>query len=246
MRRILFGFFLTLFLISGIMLIKNELQKKETRDNNAQIQEQMDASIDEIEEDVSKSETTTEIENNSEELPGYIIPSRLKDEMDVNNYVIGYLDIEGTKASNFIVQNKDDNEYFLHRDINGNKNVSGSIYMDSNHDINEKGLHSIYGHHMKDGSMFKDISKYVSSEYMEAHKNITIYTDEKEIDLTAVYCYAGPADGSYRSIIESKEDLANFIYEKTGKDITSDNVFVFITCSYGSVDERTYLIAEER
>lgn len=59
----------------------------------------------------------------------------------------------------------EDNEYYLHRDMAGEKSVGGCIYMDSNHDIHEKGLHTIYGHHMRNGSMFRDVARFTDATY---------------------------------------------------------------------------------
>lgn len=190
-----------------------------------------------------KKVTLTETTKAAE--PDYQVPSGLNELMKTNSSVIGWLTIADTKVDYPICQNKTDNEYFLHRDINGQKNTVGSIYLDSNHDIDTKGLHAIYGHHMKNGTMFKDVSRFTSSKYMKEHQKITIWTGKQEIHLKPVFCYAGKADGSYRSNFSSVDELKKFIKGKCGKDVASDNIFVFITCSYGSNDERTYLICEE-
>ena len=175
----------------------------------------------------------------------YTAPAGLAELMASNQNVIGWLTIGGTRVDYPVCQNKSDNEYFLHRDINGQKNTAGSIYLDSNHDIDAVGLHVIYGHHMRNGSMFKDVSRFTSAKYMAEHQDITIWTGKREIRLKPIACYAAPADGSYRTNFQTTDELHKFIKTKCGKDIISDNVFVFITCSYGGNDERTYLICEE-
>ena len=175
----------------------------------------------------------------------YVAPAGLADLMASNQNVIGWLTIGNTKIDYPVCQNKSDNEYFLHRDINGQKNTAGSIYLDSIQDINAKGLHVVYGHHMKNGTMFKDVSRFTSAKYMAEHQDITLWTGKREIKLKPIACYAGPADGSYRTNFQTTDELHKFIKTKCGKDIISDNVFVFITCSYGGNDERTYLICEE-
>lgn len=192
------------------------------------------------------TETATATETTADnKQASYTAPAGLAELMESNQNVIGWLTINDTKVDYPVCQNKSDNEYFLHRDINGQKNTAGSIYLDSNHNIDAVGLHVIYGHHMKNGSMFKDVSRFTSAKYMAEHQDITVWTGKREIRLKPVACYAGPADGSYRTNFQSADELHKFIKAKCGKDITSDNVFVFITCSYGGNDERTYLICEE-
>lgn len=197
-------------------------------------------------ETVSSPETTA-AEETTEEAAGetYEAPAGLKELMSGNDSVIGWLTIADTKVDYPICQDKTDNEFFLHRDMNGKKSSSGSIYLDSNHDIDVAGLHVVYGHNMKNGSMFKTVSRFVNADYMRSHQTITVWTGEREIRLKPVACYAGPADGGYRSVISSADELHKFIKDRCGAEIASDNVFVFITCSYGQEDERTYLICEE-
>ncbi|RKI87232.1 class B sortase [Parablautia intestinalis] len=172
----------------------------------------------------------------------YQPPQGLQDLMAANSSVIGWLKIEDTNIDYPIVQNKEDNEWFLHRDIDGNKSKPGSIYMDSMHDINAEGMHIIYGHHMKNGTMFKDISKYIDEEYRAEHQKITIWTDKREIRLEPLYCYTGKEDNTYHLNLDTREKLAAFLLEKTDMHISSDEIFVFITCSYKTRNGRCYLI----
>ncbi len=231
--------------ISGFVSISSFLSKKQDEAAYENLRESVHPSL---ETTVAETEPLTELSEETDP----VVESAESDEytgiknlMEQNSNVVGWITIDDTNIDYPIVQNKDDNEYFLHRDINGEKNSAGSIYLDSNHEMNEIGLHVIYGHHMKNGTMFKDIVKFRDSNYMQQHQNIKVWTNEKELTLKPVYCYAGSADGSYRNSFGSASELQEFLKEKTGETISSDNVFVFITCSYGSTDERTYLICEE-
>lgn len=153
---------------------------------------------------------------------------------------IGYIEISDTNISYPIMQNAD-NEYYLHRNMDGEFSNSGCIYMDSNHDIEKRGLHVIYGHHMRNGTMFRDISRFTDSRYMETHQEITIQTAERKLSLKPVYCYSGKADSSYRSRITSPNQLAGFMKSHTGFELSVDDLYVLVTCSYGREEERTYL-----
>ncbi|MGL5435305.1 MAG: class B sortase [Lachnospiraceae bacterium] len=190
--------------------------------------------------DAVNDEVPVEIEDEE-----YKAPQELLNLMESNENVIGWLTIAGTNIDYPLMQKIEDNEYFLHRDIDGNESYPGSIYMDSNHRIDKNGLHILYGHNMKNGSMFKDVIRFMDKQYRNSHQDIKIYTKEKVFVLEPVFCYAARADGTYRSIIEQQEELEAFLLKKTGTKITADNIFVLITCSYGSEDERTYLIARE-
>ena len=177
--------------------------------------------------------------------PPYRLPLKLRALVESNSWVVGWLKIDDTNIDYPVVQNREDNEWFLHRDIYGKESYPGSIYLDSWHDMEEKGLHVIYGHRMRDGTMFKDRSRFTDMDYLNSHKRIQMWTKKRKIRLEPVCCYVGAADGSYRNPIASEDELEAFLYGKTGYSVSSDNVFVFITCSYEQKDGRCYLICRE-
>lgn len=224
--------------ISGTMIIKKNLCLKQEAQDFAAIQAAM-SETETVPE--TQSEPATEEEDGDEPTELAYEPSeQLIALMEQYPDCIGYISIEGTKVSYPIMQNED-NEYYLHRDMEGKKSVGGCIYMDSNHDIHEKGLHVIYGHHMKNGSMFRDVARFTNASYLAEHQNIVIQASDRELRLKPVYCYAGRADGSYRNVLENHGQVIDFIKSHTGLDIDADDLYVLVTCSYGSQDERTYL-----
>lgn len=149
-----------------------------------------------------KNETKQFLEYQKETLP--ILMEQYSD-------CIGFLDIADSNVHYPIMQNAD-NEYYLHHDMNGEESIAGCIYMDSNHDIRKKGLHVIYGYHMKDGSMFKDVSRYLNAEYLETHLDIEITTPDGILFLTPLYCYADQADVSYRKKSSNHRNFLNLSY----------------------------------
>lgn len=237
MRKILFYIFAAIFLCSLCTVINKYVEQKKD-----------EAFYDSLRAETTNQKSSNLISENAEKGEGneekaYQMPAQLKNLAD-NENVVGWIKIDGTNIDYPIAQSKIDNEYFLHRDILGNKNSVGSIYLDSANDIDEVGIHLIYGHHMRNGTMFHDVSNFTDNQYLEIHKDITIWTKQRKIRLSPIYCYTGAADGSYRQNFYSSEELQKFIKEKTGISITAENVFIFITCAYGSNDERTYLICQ--
>lgn len=223
-----------IMLVSGIMMVKRsaELHREAAQFEAVQMT---------VKETVAESIPETEAAEGKEDGEEAYQPSKeLVSLMEQYPDCIGYISIEGTNINYPVMQNED-NEYYLHRNMNGEKSVSGCVYMDSNHDIHEKGLHVIYGHHMKNGTMFRDVVRFTDAAYMAEHQNVVIQTADKELRLKPVYCYAAKADGSYRNVLENHGQVVDFIKSHTGLDIDADDLFVLVTCSYGSQDERTYL-----
>ncbi len=251
LRKMLIVVLACVMYVSGFLMIRRNLVLKGEEGEFARIQEEMAKQVSENAAYTAKNQTDP-LENQGEgsdadiqgqetgEDPVYEAPQALSGMMASYPDCIGWIDIEDTNVHYPVMQNAD-NEYYLHRDVSGEESISGCIYMDSNHDINGKGLHTIYGHHMKNGSMFKDVARFADPAYMEEHQRITILTADREIRLKPAYCYVGKADGAYRHTLGTHGQVIQFIIEHTGLEINADDLYVLVTCSYGSADERTYL-----
>lgn len=242
LKGIIMALLAIIMVVSGVMTIRKQLSLKKEAEQYRAIQEAMAEAATEAETTMAVEEAPEE--NTADEITEpetvYEPSAELKTLMETYPDCIGYISIEGTKVSYPIMQNAD-NEYYLHKDMTGKKSVGGCIYMDANHDIREKGLHTIYGHHMKNGSMFRDIARFTDATYMAEHRSVTVQTADEELKLIPIYCYAGKADGSYRNRLENHGQVIDFIKSHTGLDVDADDLYVLVTCSYGSQDERTYL-----
>ena len=220
MRKIMITVLVLFMCVSGFMMVRRSLELRKEELEYTQIQEDMLEEVSRIAEEAVKyteeqavMQETGRSESQKSDMPAYEAPQTLMDEMAAYPDCIGWIDIEDTNVHYPIMQNKD-NEYYLHRDKEGKDSVSGCIYMDSNHDIRMKGLHVIYGHYMKNGTMFKDITKFTDASFMEDHQKITIMTADREIKMRPVYCYAGKADGTYRQVLGSHGQVIQYLHDR--------------------------------
>ena len=96
-----------------------------------------------------------------------------------NSDIIGWIKIEDTKVDYPVMQTKDDPEFYLHRGFSKEYTGSGVPFMDASSDIFiPTSNFLIYGHHMKNGTMFRDIEKYNDYDFYKDHKTFqfdTIY-----------------------------------------------------------------------
>jgi len=83
--------------------------------------------------------------------------------LEINEDVVGWIMIEGTNINYPILQSYDNN-YYLRRDINRHISKSGSIYMDYRNDGFSDKNTVLYGHNMKNGTMFAELEKIYSGE----------------------------------------------------------------------------------
>ena len=96
----------------------------------------------------------------------------------LNEEVMGWIYLEGSAINYPVVKGKD-NEYYLDHLFDGKYNHAGSIFMDYRNRMDLSDGHTIiYGHHMKNGSMFAGLSNYMRQEYYEAHPRGVLVTKE--------------------------------------------------------------------
>lgn len=93
-----------------------------------------------------------------------------------NPDVIGWIRFDNSEISYPLMQAKD-NAYYLKRNYLGEKNNAGSIFLEASNSPDLEDSHSIiYGHNMKDLSMFGSLKEYKYKDYYKEHSYFTIYT----------------------------------------------------------------------
>lgn len=93
--------------------------------------------------------------------------------------VVGWLYCPGTPINYPVVQGND-NSYFVSHMPNGAENAAGSIFMDYRDSASLTDFsHILYGHNMKNDSMFGTILNYKKSGYFEEHPFMFYFTEEK-------------------------------------------------------------------
>ena len=157
--------------------------------------------------------------------------------------VIGWLYCEGTPINYPVVQAKD-NDYYLRRMINGKYNIGGTIFMDyrNNADFSDE-LTIIYGHNMKNGSMFGTVPKYTKHSFLESHKNILLTTPDKKYEIEVIGTLKTTSDDevyNFSDLAENRRKVA----QRLGIEANGDRLIVFSTCLYDTEDSRLLLVGK--
>lgn len=114
----------------------------------------------------------------------------------INPDVAAWLILEGTALSYPVVQGQD-NEYYLDRLFDGSYNASGCLFLDSRCEARFASPNSIvYGHHMKDGSMFAALDGYKEQEFYEAHPSLLLLTPGGDYEAQVFSAYVAPTDAA--------------------------------------------------
>ena len=150
------------------------------------------------------------------------------------------------------VVQSEDNSHYLKRLFNGTKNSTGTLFIDYRNLPRFQDPNTlIYGHHMRNDSMFGSLTDYADQAYYEGHPILLIMTADEVFLLEVFAGYTtSDKDHCYDIAISDEEDMAEFIDEAVRKsDFVSgvqvqmtDRLVTLSTCAYAFEDARYILI----
>ena len=244
-RRIIIAVLLLIMIASAISLVKEWMDAAAQR----RLEESLAEAARQTETETEPPETEEETEAETE--APYVSPIDFAPLLATNPDTIGWIRVPDTKIDYPIVQSPD-NQYYLHKDFEGKDSVYGTIYLDADSKPDFSGWNNpIYGHHMKDGSMFKDVVKFKDQDFFENHRYFEIYTPERTIHLKTLGCYYSDSNGIVRKTsFKSQASFDKWVSERLAPcsfaevpEQPFDSMFVLVTCSYEKNDARTLLFA---
>ena len=178
----------------------------------------------------------------------------------INSDVIGWIKIDGTNINYPIMQNSD---YYLHRDIYKNYSSHGTPYLVNYCDIKNSDNLIVYGHHMKDNTMFSQLENYKNYNFYKDHQYVNIYTIEDGKTFkntykvmiafkTIAYSDAGFRYYSYTNF-QNEEDYAEFVencrnlefYDTGIAGTNKDKYITLSTCEYSQKNGRMVVVAKK-
>lgn len=178
-----------------------------------------------------------------------------------NPETIGWLKIDGTSIDNVVMHAPDTPEKYLHTNFYGEHSYRGTLYVAEACDVQSSDNVIIYGHHMKDGSMFGALVAYEDAAFWREHRYLqfdTIYEKQQYEVVAAFYThipgenepgfryynYTGANDAAqfaeYTAFIEQ-----NQCYD-TGVELQpGDRLLTLSTCAYQTTDGRFVVVAKK-
>lgn len=169
---------------------------------------------------------------------------------EISQDAVAWLYCPETEINDVIAQS-DDNNYYLRRLLNGTHANCGTLFVDyrNSPDFSDE-ITLIYGHNMKNGSMFASLMDYQNPGYYEEHPVMYLFTPEKryQLELIAGYTtdtndilYEVPATVADReSVLSHAEKVSSFISGVTAAP--EDRLVILSTCSYAYDDARYVVI----
>lgn len=155
--------------------------------------------------------------------------------------VVGWIYSPGTPINYPVVQG-DDNVYFVDHMPNGVQNSAGSIFMDSRDPSTlTEFSHVIYGHNMKNNSMFGTILDYKKEGYFEEHPFMFYFTEDKVYRLEI---FGGLNTISSSTVYSEPSDKAAFISNvfsgstfRSSVTVTPEDKLILLSTCSGAVGQ---------
>lgn len=210
-------------------------------------------SIEETETEIVE-ETETEIDILTQ--LGITIPEKninWDDLYKTNEHIYAWIYIPNTNVDYPVLQHPSDDSFYLNRNLDGSWGYPGCIY--SEHAYNHKDWTDfntlLYGHNMKNGTMFKTLHKFADSAFFEENRYAYIYTPEHVYvyDIFAAYVYGDTHIlAEYNQQYESRrQDYIDAVFGirdmsahfRDGVEITTEsNLLTLVTCIGGRPNNR--------
>ena len=164
--------------------------------------------------------------------------------------VAGWLYCAGTNI-NYPVMQGEDNDYYLHHSYNGQESRGGAIFVDAGNRPHFADSNTIiYGHHMKNGSMFAHLSDWEDPAYFASHSEMWLLTPEHNYRVELLGGYLTPAvSDSYTIFTGACPEFDDYLRNvaaafdiETEADMPVDGRYVMLsTCEYDYTDARYVL-----
>lgn len=177
---------------------------------------------------------------------------------EVNSDIVGWIKIDGTVIDYPVMQTPDQVDYYLKRSFYGRASSQGCIYVREECDVLAPSDNlTIYGHHMRDGSMFAALSSYTSSSFWQEHSRIrfdTLY-EYHSYQIFAVFeTTASEGEGfAYHQFVDARneEEFNAFVaeckalalYETGLTPQYGDKLICLSTCDYSRSNGRLVVAA---
>ena len=241
-------FFLLVMMFSGVMICRHFKE--------AHTQAEIYDSLAEI---VEESETNESVEATEGKA---IMLSEYTKLFEQNSDIVGWIRIDGTQINYPVMQSPQEPNFYLKHGFDKEYTDYGCPYMSESCDVNKPSDNLIvYGHHMKNGTMFSDLEKFKSKDFWEEHKTFrfdTLYV-KQTYEIIAVFktaVYTGSENEfKYYQFVDAavQEQFDGYIQRAKEKAFYDtgvsaeygDKLITLSTCEYSGQNSRLVVVAKK-
>ena len=239
-----------LFIYSGVMLHLEYLEEKQSVESVYDVAALVKENV-----DLSSQE---DVNNLDKEAQGRTTFEKYADIYVQNNDFIGWISIPDTRINYPVMQTKESPNFYLDHAFDKSENRYGVPYAQEDCDIGLSDNLIVYGHYMKNGSMFTDLREYECEDFYQDHKIIQFDTLDRlgKYEVIAVFkTVAYSAEGFKYYNFVNAEDAAEFdayidkckelaLYETGVTAEYGDRLLTLSTCEFSRKNGRLVVVAK--
>ena len=235
----------------------NYIEEAQTQESAAPTEHSEEATTEQqtsMAESIASSEVVVE-----DPLAAYEVPEKTIDfdalREQENEHIYAWITIPGTVIDYPVLQHPEEIGYYLNRNLDHSTGYPGCIYSQLyNSKEWDDPMTVLYGHNMKNGTMFAGLHQYADPEFFAENKYVYIYSEDKvrvyeifaayeytNVDLVLMRLYGGEKQyGEYLDSIYTLDGLKNNF--DTEIEVTTESKILTLETCIANQAERRYLV----
>lgn len=252
--------FLLTFVVSGGMIIKyfaDSREQAQVYDDLSGLMEQAKENTVPTTEDTAADPYITVTAPDGSSLK--ILPE-FKELYEKNPDIAGWMTIEGTKLDYPVMYKPDSKDFYLRKNFYGKKASHGCLYIQETCEVFPSSDQLVvYGHNMKDGSMFACLKGYLEADFYKAHPVIRFDTlqESGEYEVFSVFTTTASigkgfkfhtyidltSEEVFREFVDTCKEMS--VYDTGVAPQFGDQFLSLVTCEYTQTNGRLVVIARK-
>lgn len=174
-----------------------------------------------------------------------------------NSDLAGWIQIDGTNINYPVMQSKHDPDFYLKHNFEKADSPHGCPYVQANCDLQTPSDNIlVYGHNMKDGTMFSDLLQYKRESFWQQHRIIRFDTLTAQAEYTVMAVFRGEAEDLFAyyqcTDAETPQEFAAYVdacknvalYETGVTAAYGDKLLTLSTCDDSGKNSRVVVVAK--
>lgn len=206
--------------------------------------------------------TVSVSESESEEIIVKSILPKYQKLYEENTELSGWITIDDTVIDYPVMHIPEDNNFYLNHNFYKEKDRYGSLFLDKSCNVLLPSTnYIIYGHNMKDGSMFGDLMNYKEKSFYEQHNIIHFDTIYEVADYEIIAVFLSEVYNKNEDVfkyyqftkVNNKDEFNEYIknikelslYEIDITAVFGEQLLTLSTCEYSTENGRLAIVAKK-
>ena len=170
-----------------------------------------------------------------------------------NEEIFSWIQVDGTKIDYPVLCRPDDDAYYHTHNVEHRKVTAGAIYIQASvNSMDWSDFHTVvYGHNMRNGSMFANLHKFEDADFFDAHDSVVIYTPTRRLTYRIFAAYKRDDAHLMRkfdySTEQGRQAFLDDVFSHKGNfrpdtDVTTDSRILTLSTCVGGENDKRYVV----